>query len=110
MASWYDYIPVAGSIARLAQGDYAQAGSDLLGPTGPAVQDVYNEVKDWEFGDPFGFEAQNHGYSDAMYATKNLSNKLRDFQMEGLNKAEGYFDNAQQMNRAAYGDPNKLRK
>lgn len=104
--SWWDYIPVVGSVGRLAKGDYKQAGIDALGPIGPGAQDL-------GFGDHldfFGWDEKNQGYTNAQKQLEDLANQQRNFQMQGLDKAESYYQPAQDRLNALYGPPGAFKK
>lgn len=97
--SWYDYIPVVGSVARLAQGDYKQAGIDSFGVIGPLAQKYQGTV-----------DEQKNGMLTAAAQSRALGDRISNMSMEGLGRAENYYLPAKAMNRAAYGDPGALRK
>ena len=82
--AWYDYIPVAGSIARLAQGDYKQAGIDSIGIVGPYMQARGNAA-----------DEQKNGYLTASNQSRELGQQIANMSMQGLSKAENYFGPAQ---------------
>lgn len=115
--SWYDYIPVAGSVARLAQGDYTQAAQDQFSagsPFGeamrygaPKIAGGVGGIGDMDF---MGWNEKKQGYEDAIKNTYSLADRMRDFQMEGLNRAEGYYQPAQQQIESIYGKPGQMRK
>ena len=108
--SWYDYLPVAGSVARLAEGDYGGAVTDqftagsILGSGARLLNDNLGS------GPDFGFDAKKSGYDVAQRRLAQLGAEQKAFQMEGLKKAENYYLPAQEMNKAIYGTPDKLRK
>jgi hypothetical protein len=85
-----------GSISRLIKGESPLAAAETFIPGGSFYADAQNK--------------QKQGYETMATDTRSLGKQLKDLQMEGLNKAESYFYPAQAMNRAAYGDPSKLRK
>lgn len=99
MPSWYDYIPVAGSVARLAQGDFKQAGIDAFPIVGPAVQ-----------GSAQAFDEKRKGLQQAQQDLGNLAAQDRAFQMRGLQQAEGYYQPAANRINAIYGAPGSFRK
>lgn len=103
--SWYDYIPIAGSITRLARGEGGGAAlrsaADSLG--GPIVGTIAH-------GEGDAVQQHEQGYDNAINQLNALSDKQRAFQMEGLNKAEGYYQPAQQMIQSIYGPPGSMRK
>lgn len=97
--SWYDYVPLAGSIARLAQGDYKHAGADALGPVGAYAYDTGS-----------AFDEKKKGFQQAQTDLANLAEQQKAFQMEGLNRAEGYYNPSQTRVNQIYGPPGNFRK
>ena len=97
--SWYDYIPIAGSLVRLGQGDYKHAAADAVPVIGPYG---YDQSK--------AFDEMRGGYDKAIQDSKQLGIDARNFQMQGLNKAEAYFGPIQQRLDSLYGPPGALRK
>lgn len=57
-----------------------------------------------------GQDEIRQGYDDAIAHLKTLGQEQKDFQMEGLNKAEGYYDPFQQRLTSLYGPPGAIRK
>ena len=108
--SWYDYIPVVGSATRAAKdayhGDWADAGGNLLdlGTTGGLGWDAVQGGKAIHGAN----QQQQQGYYAAANAMKQSGQRARDFEMQGLDKAEGYYAPAQARIRAAYGDPGSV--
>lgn len=105
--SWYDYVPLAGSIARLAQGDYKQAAIDAVPVIGPGVQYIGNELS--QLGD-LGFGDKRRGFDQAAQSLTDLSGKQKAFQMQGLNQAEGYYNPASTAINQIYGTPGTFKK
>jgi hypothetical protein len=98
LPSWYDYIPVVGPAVEVAKGNGKQALIDSAGPLGPAVQAVHSAYDD-----------QRKGLQTASDQSKALGERLMNFQMQGLNRAENYYLPAQQEIASAYGSPGALR-
>ena len=79
--SWYDAIP------------------GLIFGEGP--RDVYNKAKG-------AVDEQKQGMLTAAQESAALGDKLYGQSQQGLARAEAYYQPAQQMNRAAFGDPGAL--
>jgi hypothetical protein len=62
------------------------------------------------FDDPFGMDKQEAGLNTAAKQSRELGEQLKNFQMEGLNKAQGYFQPMQQQIESVYGPPGAMRK
>lgn len=101
--SWYDYIPIAGSVTRLAKGEYGHALADLAPIVGPAGYDAYNAYTG-------AMGEQRKGLGMAADQMRALGERQKQFQMEGLDRAENYYQPAVAMNKAVYGTPDKMRK
>lgn len=114
--SWYDYVPGVGTIAQLAQGNYGNAAKDQFSagsPLGMAGRWVGGQIEDGghaSFGDMMGWTDKEKGYDQAILDAKAAGEKAKNFQMEGLDRAENYYAPARAMNTAIYGSPDKLRK
>ena len=97
--SWFDYIPLVGSAVRLAKGDYKQAGIDVGGIPSLAAQSVSNKEDQYKSGLDFLYNQ-----------LQNTADYQRDLQMKGLDKAEGYYQPAQDRLNALYGPPGAFKK
>ncbi len=62
------------------------------------------------FDDPLGMNKQEAGLNTAAKQSKELGEYLKNFQMQGLDKAQGYFQPAQQQIESVYGPPGAIRK
>ena len=93
MASWYDYLPVVGAPIAALKGNYGQAITDTLGPLGIAAKDKITSAN----------TTKTNGYYTASAQAQALADQDRQFQMQGLNQAEGYYAPAQAAINAAYG-------
>lgn len=71
----------------------------------PGMQTVSNF-----FDDPLGMNKQETGYTTAAQKSRELGDYLRNFQMQGLDKAQGYFDPMQKQVESIYGPPGSMRK
>jgi hypothetical protein len=105
--SWYDYIPVAGSVARLAKGEYGHAAANLVPIVGPAAYELGDYAVD-AYKD--ARREQKHGSGTAIDQARALGERQRQFQMEGLDRAQNYYMPAEQRLTAAYGSPGSVRK
>ena len=96
--SWYDYVlPIAGGTGGffLSGGNPmgAVAGYGLGGMTAQAIHSQ-------------GANANaKQGYYDAATQAAALGDKQRKFQMQGLERAEGYYAPARARLQAIYGAP-----
>lgn len=110
MSSWYDYVPLVGPAVRAAQGDYGAATMDLIAPpfVNDAIQTGMPKLHDYFFGDQA--KTQKAALGKMVDQTRALGNESRDFQMQGLDKAENYYAPARARMQAAYGAPGAMRK
>lgn len=105
--SWYDYVPVVGQITRAAsdfsKGNAAGGFENLADPGGlgydishyaSAVHGANNE--------------QKQGYYNAAAQMHQMGQDQKNFAMQGLNQAEGYYAPARARIQAAYGDPGSV--
>lgn len=99
--SWYDEFipPEIRAGGRLANGDYSGALESELGHPGTYVR------KNAE-----GKEEVRQGYADAIKSLNDLGAQQKAFQMQGLDKAEGYYQPAMQELQSIYGKPGQLRR
>lgn len=101
MPSWYDYVPVAGSIVELAKGNDKQAAIDAIGGAGPLAQTVYDKYAG-------AINEQKQGDLAAAAAAKGMGQNLYTEALGGLNTAEQYYKPAQAMLTNAYGAPGSM--
>lgn len=103
--AWYDYIPIAGSVTRLAQGNGGEAGEDLLKPSigGQIIRTIGHGQGD-------AVASQEQGMDKARDDLNSLAASQKAFQMEGLNRAEGYYQPAMEELQSIYGKPGQFRK
>ena len=101
MANWLDYVPVLGGLDDLMRGDIAGAALGAS-PIGPFVTgyNAYTGAQD----------ELRKGYKDTVSSLKDEGEKQRQFQMQGLERAQNYYRPAQAFMQAAYGSPDMLRK
>jgi hypothetical protein len=52
---------------------------------------------------------QQNGYLQAAAQARQLGQQQQQFQMQGLDKAEGYYAPARARLQAAYGDPGSVK-
>jgi hypothetical protein len=99
--AFYDAFipPEIRSVPKLFEGDYSGALEAQLGRGGE-----YLRKEDQ------GKDEVRQGYADAIKSLNDLASQQKAFQMEGLNKAEGYYQPAQQQLESIYGKPGQMRK
>lgn len=113
--SWYDYVPVVGPIAEAAQGNWGKAGTEALaqgagfavgGPVGLGVGSIAGGMGAGGIDAIHGAnQKRTQGFYDAANAASALGDSQKAFQMQGLDKAEGYYGGARARLNAAYGPP-----
>jgi hypothetical protein len=106
--SWYDIFipPEVSSLPKLKDGDYWGAAESQLGLGGAALKKGADQMD----APDMGFDDKRAGYQEAQRRLDTLGKEMRDFQMEGLRKAQNFYAPAQEMNTAIYGTPDKLKK
>jgi hypothetical protein len=93
--SWYDFVPVVGPLARLAQGEPGTALADWALPGGGALTNTIQQANN----------VKTKGFYDASKEASALGQSQKDFQMQGLNRAEDFYAPARARLNAAYGNP-----
>lgn len=110
--AWYDYVPVVGSIKRLSEGDYKGAAINQFSAGSPL-----GELSRWGSGNAAGAmggkgdsDIRREGYDAAIESLKTLADQQKAFQMEGLDKALGFYGPARDRMTSIYGPPGAFRK
>lgn len=108
--SWYDaFIPPEAKSAKalwtkgIQGGDWEGAGEDILASQSGHLGSYLKKADE-------GNDEIRQGYTDAIADLKKLGEEQKNFQMQGLDKAENYYLPAQQRLTALYGEPGMFRK
>ena len=99
--SWYDEFipPEIRAGGRAIKGDWSGALESELGHPGTYFRKTAE-----------GKDEVRQGYKDAISSLGDLANSQKAFQMQGLDKAEGYYQPAMQELQSIYGKPGQCRK
>lgn len=114
--SWYDFIPEKArflippevkSITKLAEGDYGGAFDAQFGIGGQALHEGY----DWaENKYKQSQDNQRAGYDAANRQLNQLGDSSKAFQMQGLDRALGFYGPARDRINALYGPPGSFKR
>lgn len=111
MSAW-DWLPGVSGALKIADGDIGgglfNIGADVF--TGGLYTPVSKLAKKGYNAYTGAQDELRKGYQNAVTGLREEAEKQRQFQMEGLNRAQSYYEPAAAMNMAAYGSPGKLRK
>jgi hypothetical protein len=108
--SWYDYIPGVRSISRLADGDYKGALLEQFSYGSPIGMGL-------KYGGEYAYDKWSDARDQQDSSLGNARNKLsmlaqdsKDFQLQGLKQAQGYFDPVDERINSLYGPPGSFKK
>lgn len=99
--SWYDYVPIVGSVVEATKGNYGHAAADLVPGVGPAAYDVYEKYKG-------AINEQKQGDLQASAAASALGKNLYGESMTGLARANNFYQPAREAINGAYGAPGSM--
>lgn len=98
--SWWQYIPGVNSIGEAVQGNFGQAGKDLL--WNPALSDAGSAIKN-AYEKPF--DEKRKGYDAIIAQSQQLKAERQARKDKTYAQAEEQYRPAREALAAVYGDP-----